>query len=931
MDAAPSVEAVIQAVNSLYTNPDPKVKEGASKWLNQLQQSVYAWTISDQLLQRNVDTETCYFAAQTMRTKIQYSFQELPPESHASLRSSLLTNLTKLTGSSQVIVTQLCLAMADLILLMPEWNTALQELMTALGPPQPHTRTLLEVLLLLPEEVDSRHLRLGANRRQQVKDMLSGSSQYIIQFLGTVITTDQSQQTSCIKCYSSWLTLGVIPLDSVLQSAVMGAAVASLQAPNTPTELHEAATDCMIALIARLEREDCQELEISVVNSVQQLASCYQTAVAEEDMEKCLNLCRVFTELGESFLMKIVRAPPSQPHFSLPILDMVLMCCQHLDYEMPEVTFNLWYRLSEELYTINDDALVAVFKPQIETLINTLCRHCQIEPDTIGILEEREDFTEFRVRVSELIKDCVFIVGSSNVFRQMYQQLQSTNQWEQLEAALYVMAAVGRNVLPDENTIVPSVLQQVLTLPPSIHIAVRHSATKLVGELCEWIEKHPETLQATLNYLLQCLQEPSLASEAATALQNICSSCRDHMAEHFMGLIQILEQIDQFNLKPEAANGLIKGVVMIISIMTNPDQLKEAVEKVCLIQVTPLTNIMNNITPGTEMPKIQKHSVTDPALYLDRLSAVFRHIQPSNQGNNDVPHPCRTTIESLWPVLSRCLDIYQKDVRVTERSCRTIRFAIRCIGVQSSNLLQPLVTQMVALYASHHHSVYLYLGSILVDEYAGEAGCIPGLLSMLQAFITPTYSILSVSGGLVNHPDTVDDFFRLNARFLQRAPLPYLQTEFMKSILECALLSINLEHRDANASVMKFFYDLLHAGRSKEDSQDFSVRSKLIKNLHTEYGEKLLDSLIKAVVTTLPSYTYHDIADVVHEALHHDRKLVSSWLESSLKSLHENSSANGQPACVTHQQLAEFHSAVTASESAPDVHHAIREFVRLWR
>ena len=63
---------------------------------------------------------------------------------------------------------------------------------------------------------------------------------------------------------------------------------------------------------------------------------------------------------------------------------MVLMCCQHLDYEMPEVTFNLWYRLSEELYTINDDALVAVFKPQIETLINTLCRHCQIEPDTVN-------------------------------------------------------------------------------------------------------------------------------------------------------------------------------------------------------------------------------------------------------------------------------------------------------------------------------------------------------------------------------------------------------------------------------------------------------------------------------------------------------------------------------------------------------------------
>ena len=57
------------------------------------------------------------------------------------------------------------------------------------------------------------------------------------------------------------------------------------------------------------------------------------------------------------------------------------------------------------------------------------------------------------------------------------------------------------------------------------------------------------------------------------------------MAEHFTGLILILEQIDEYNLKPEAANGLIKGVVMIISIM-GQDQLCGAVEKVCLIQVS---------------------------------------------------------------------------------------------------------------------------------------------------------------------------------------------------------------------------------------------------------------------------------------------------------------------------------------------------------
>ena len=110
-----------------------------------------------------------------MRSKIQYSFTELPPSSHTSLRSSLSPT------TSQVIITQFCLAMADLILLMPEWSTALSELMAALSIS--HTIPLLEVLLLLPEvllllpeEVDSRHLRLGANRRERVKEMLAASS-----------------------------------------------------------------------------------------------------------------------------------------------------------------------------------------------------------------------------------------------------------------------------------------------------------------------------------------------------------------------------------------------------------------------------------------------------------------------------------------------------------------------------------------------------------------------------------------------------------------------------------------------------------------------------------------------------------------------------------------------------------------------------------
>jgi len=68
------------------------------------------------------------------------------------------------------------------------------------------------------------------------------------------------------------------------------------------------------------------------------------------------------------------------------------------------------------------------------------------------------------------------------------------------------------------------------------------------------------------------------------------------------------------------------------------------------------------------------------------------------------------------------------------------------------------------MYQSHRHSCFLYVGSILVDEYGGEAQCVDGLLNMLEAFFTPTYQLLSEPDGLRNNPDTVDDFYRLCSR-----------------------------------------------------------------------------------------------------------------------------------------------------------------------
>lgn len=56
---------------------------------------------------------------------------------------------------------------------------------------------------------------------------------------------------------------------------------------------------------------------------------------------------------------------------------------------------------------------------------------------------------DFRFKVSEIIKDVIFIVSSISCFKQMFLILQSANvSWESSEAALFIMQNVARNILP---------------------------------------------------------------------------------------------------------------------------------------------------------------------------------------------------------------------------------------------------------------------------------------------------------------------------------------------------------------------------------------------------------------------------------------------------------------------------------------------------
>lgn len=906
-----------------------------------------------------------------MRNKIQNSFHELPAESHDSLRDALLIHISQITPqTNKVIVTHLCLALTDLAMLMASWESPVLDLIEKFSGRPDLLAALLEILKYLPEEVNSRYLRLGANRRDEIVKGLEAHSNTVHEFLCQCVTNaltaqqalisngtaDRSAlpydpehiQTMAIKCFTSWVSVSAIQVTDISDNVIVSQVFARLSRDplQESSKMHDIATDCLTILLQWVEMcPGNQLLEMQLFTCVMELEKAFQAASAYENMDATMNYCRIFTHTAEAFLERIISVEcEAAPHYALKTFDLILKCIACYDYEVARITFHLWYRVSEELYRgagRDSPALTAQFKPYIEQLITELTRHSQMDADHEGLLAEHDDLfvsektkiltnaanydrllyilfyhcilQDFRKKVSELINDVVFIVESIKCFQQMFNTLHDPHvTWEGTEAALFVMANVAKNIKPDENDVVPKVVEAILNLPETTHIAVRYVSVFLLGELCDWIQQHPESLQAVLNFLLHALQQKSgLAGAAANALLSICTSCGEQMTCHISGLMQIVGSLDSFEINNDSAIGLLKGVTIIVTRLPHA-QLTAAAKEMIGVQTQPLLHLLaaddEVVAVSPVATKAEVKTRKDPTFWLDRLAAILRHTNPKVRDGEQ--HPIVPVLEELWPVLSRTFMKFAADLRVMERTCRCVRYAIRCVGRQAAVILEPLVKQIVHIYVHmYQHPCFLYLGSILVDEFAGVSdggACTQGLIEMLGSFIQPTFRMLEKENGLRDHPDTVDDFFRLCARYLQRAPAEFLQSACVNPILQCAMLAAMLEHRDANCSVMKYLENLLALGRSEEQRPE--VR-RLVCGVVEANVDALMSNLLSASVFHLQTYMLPDVADVLLGLKLLDTVRFLQSLKVALDALPKKNS-NGH-VTVTQAQLNNFHDALT--------------------
>jgi transportin-3 len=589
-------ENFVRAVQMLYHDQDATRKKIASEWLLNVQSSLYAWSLADQLIRMNQNSEVTCLSAQILRHKIQHNFDELPVEHCKALCDSLLDHLSRaeLTRNTTVRI-QLAVATADLALQYVGWEKPVEDVVEKLKTSSEHMLTLLEFLTALPEEVNTSTIRIGENRRRYCREKYSNCGKQIHEILIFLLQVNPSQQEllfiGILKCFASWISIQAFDEQLLLSSPLLTSILDILKSIHCSNELHKSACDCLCNIL-----ELCEEYQkywsIAVYLKQQiteHLCQPYFQAVKDENLDKAQNYTRIYTNLIESILDCLIDGRQSDLS-DLSCLYLLLYPSEHTDYEIVQSTFYTWYRLSELIQT-NHDAMIDKIKPYMDKLIDILCVQCKLDPDHLGIPPETDekssknhgssnsDLGEFRYRVECLIKDTVYITGALNCFQRMFEKLQSSSSlsWEESEAPLYIMSCVASYLPIDEDKIVPNVIQAIISTPTQsglIHTALKYTGVRLIAQLDEWIAKNNEQiLKSIIQYLLSLLVDKELRYISADALLIICQKCRKQLINDLEQIIQATLWLDQIEAGSEAAQCLLKASSKLISRLSSNDDI----------------------------------------------------------------------------------------------------------------------------------------------------------------------------------------------------------------------------------------------------------------------------------------------------------------------------------------------------------------------
>lgn len=365
---------VAQAVHVLNHDTQSCNRVAANQWLVQFQQTDAVWEVATSILTSDhlhlqqqtppppfvSDLEVEFFAAQILKRKIQSEGHSLQLGVKDALLNALLVAAKRFSSGPPQLLTQICLALAALMLCALEHGKPIEQLFYSLRTLQSQDDgnvAVLEMLTVLPEEVvdtQNTDCRVSPAHRSQYGRELLSHTPMVLEFL-----LEQSQKISdggvqlhernrkVLRCLLSWVRAGCfseIPRDSLPTHPLLNFVFNSLQVPSS----FDLAIEVLVELAS--SHEGLPQVLLSRVHFLKEVLLI--SALSSRDEKVISGLSCLMSEIGQAAPSLIVEASVE----GLALADALLSCVAFPseDWEIADSTLQFWSSLAS--YILGLDA-----------------------------------------------------------------------------------------------------------------------------------------------------------------------------------------------------------------------------------------------------------------------------------------------------------------------------------------------------------------------------------------------------------------------------------------------------------------------------------------------------------------------------------------------------------------------------------------------
>ncbi|KAF3543786.1 hypothetical protein DY000_02006047 [Brassica cretica] len=922
--------AVKEALNALYHHPDDTVRAQADRWLQNFQGTLDAWqasysshlclgssnfSVADNLLHdSSSNLETLIFCSQTLRSKVQRDFEELPPGAFQKLRESLTvslystcfttpgyscrqhTLLKKFHKGPPKVRTQISIAVAALAVHVPaaDWGDAgiVSWLRDEMNMHPEYVPGFLELLTVLPEETFNYKIAARPDRRRQFENELTSQMEAALSILTACLNIIELKEQVrayllffsyrvVLEAFASWLRLRHgIPGAVLACHPLVHAALSSLNCDplsdasvNVISELiHHTASPSSGGISAQTPL-----IQVIVPQILSLKAHLRDSSKDEEDVKA---IGRLFADVGDSYVELIATGSDE----SMVIVHALLEVTAHPEFDIASMTFNFWHSLQltltkrDSYISLGSEASIEaernrrqhVFRPAYENLVSLVGFRVQYPEDYQDLsYEDLKEFKQTRYAVADVLTDAASILGGDTTLKILYMKLLEANaqpgngfqEWRPAEAILFCIWAISNYVSVVEAEVMPqvcimdsfcmcifiyraatisfvTVMALLQNLPQQAQLL--QTACLLVGAYSKWLNAAPASV-SILPSIIRILMSGMGASEdcaaaAALAFRHICDDCRKNLCGYFEDLFTIycmaINGGSGYKVSAEDSLNLVEALGMVVTELPL-DQARSALEKLCLLAASPLEEAAKE--------DLDKKHARELTVHIDRFAFLFRYVNH--------PEAVAAEINKHWAIFRVIFDARPWDMRTMEALCRACKYAVRTSGRYIINTIGEMLAKIQFHYQHHHQPCFLYLSSEVIKIFGSDPSCADYLKNLIETLFAHTTCLMTSIKEVTARPDIADDCFLLASRCLRYCPHLFIPSPIFSPIVDCAIIGMTVQHREACHSILTFLSDIFDLEKSVNEEQFKRIRDNVI----IPRGATITRILISSLAGALPS------------------------------------------------------------------------------